>query len=309
MSAHTRTPEVGTEFTPLAADRLELGEGVRLLDDGRIVLVDILTGRLLTLPYDPDAALIELARLDEPLGAVAPLGTGAGFLAAAGTGFAWLAEDSTLTSRKRLPDLEGPPLRRMNDAVCDAQGRFWAGSMAYDAGPGAGALHRLAPDGTVVTVLKDLTVPNGPAVSPDGATLYLADSAHGTVYAYRMDPATGALSGRRVFCRLAPGSGSPDGMTVDDEGRLWSAVWGAAEVRCYAPDGQLLLTLGLPAGQPTSVCLTGNRLIVTTARYGLDAPGPLDGAVLSVPCDATAPTASPAASRSDQLIGPLVPRP
>jgi sugar lactone lactonase YvrE len=126
MSAHTRTPEVGTEFTPLAADRLELGEGVRLLDDGRIVLVDILAGRLLTLPYDPDAALLELARLDEPLGAVAPLGTGAGFLAAAGTGFAWLAEDSTLTSRKRLPDLEGPPPRRMNDAVCDAQGRFWA---------------------------------------------------------------------------------------------------------------------------------------------------------------------------------------
>ncbi|MFF7997012.1 hypothetical protein [Streptomyces sp. NPDC007917] len=40
-------------------------------------------------------------------------------------------------------------------------------------------------------------------------------------------------------------------------------MWGAAEVRCYAPDGELLLTLGLPAGQPTSVCLTGDRLLGT----------------------------------------------
>ncbi|NYI03721.1 SMP-30/gluconolactonase/LRE family protein [Allostreptomyces psammosilenae] len=295
MSTHLRTPEVGTEFTPVAVDRLELGEGVRILRDGRVVLVDILAGRLLSLPDTPGAPLIELARLEEPLGAVAPLAAGAGFLAAAGTGFTRLAPDGNLISRTSLPDLEGWPPRRMNDAACDAQGRFWAGSMAYDAAPGAGALHRLDPDGTVVTVLKGLTVPNGPAVSPDGATLYLADSAEGTVYAYDMDPATGALSGRRVFFRLAPGNGSPDGMTVDDEGRLWSAVWGAAQVRCYAPDGRLLLTLDVPAQQPTSVCLTGNRLIVTTARYGLPAPSPLDGAVLSVPCDATAP---PAASRT-----------
>ncbi|MFF7997011.1 hypothetical protein [Streptomyces sp. NPDC007917] len=37
------------------------------------------------------------------------------------------------------------------------------------------------------------------------------------MYAHRMDPATGALANRRVFFRLAPGSRSPDGMTVDDE--------------------------------------------------------------------------------------------
>ncbi|MFE7077750.1 SMP-30/gluconolactonase/LRE family protein [Streptomyces sp. NPDC057620] len=296
MPPHHSVPEAGTVFTSMATDRLELGEGVRLLGDGRIVLVDILTGRLFTLPTDPGTPLTLLAQLDEPLGAVAPLDTGKGFLAAAGTGFTRLTEYGAPRSRMPLPDLVGSPPRRMNDAVCDPRGRMWAGSMAYDATPGAGALHRLERDGTTVTVLRDLNVPNGPAFSPDGTTMFLADSALGTVDSYRVDPSTGALSGRRRTFSLAPGSGSPDGMTVDDEGRLWSAVWGAGEIRCYSPDGRLLLTVGVPASQPTSVCLTGTELIVTTARYGLDRPGPLDGAVLATSCDVTAPPVAAAAT-------------
>ncbi|MEV7144744.1 SMP-30/gluconolactonase/LRE family protein [Streptomyces tauricus] len=295
MSPHHSVPEVGTVFSPLATDRLELGEGVRLLSDGRIVLVDILTGRLLALPTARDTPLILLAQLDEPLGAVAPLDTGKGFLAAAGTGFTRLTEYGAPSRRTSLADLVGSPPRRMNDAVCDARGRMWAGSMAYDAAPGAGALHRLDRDGTTVTVLKDLTVPNGPAFSPDGTTMYLADSALGTVDSYRVDPSTGTLSDRRRTFSLSPGSGSPDGMTVDDQGRLWSAVWGAGEIRCYSPDGRLLLTVGVPARQPTSVCLTGTQLIVTTARYGMDRPGPLDGAVLAASCAVTAPPTAAAA--------------
>ncbi|GHF16420.1 calcium-binding protein [Streptomyces spiralis] len=294
--ATTEFAPAATDFAPVAADRLELGEGIRLLDDGWVVLVDILTGRLLTLPTRRDAPLTPLAQLRDPLGAVAPVGRGDGFLAAAGKGLVRLAPDGSLLHAMSLPGLEGPPHRRMNDAVCDRQGRMWAGSMAYDATPGAGALHRVDPDGTVVTVLDGLTVPNGPAFSPDGTTMYLADSALGTVYAHRVDPATGTLSDRRVFFRLAPGTGSPDGMTVDDEGRLWSAIWGAGEIRCHAPDGTLLLTLAVPASQPTSVCLTGSELLVTTARYGMEAPGPLDGAVLSVPCRITAPAAAAAPS-------------
>lgn len=183
----------------------------------------------------------------------------------------------------------------MNDAVCDTRGRMWAGTMAYDATANAGALHRLDDDGTVTTVLDGLTVPNGPAFSPDGSTLYLADSAVGTVYAYRLEQSTGELSDRRDFIWMRPDAGSPDGMTVDEEGRLWVAVWGAGQVHCYAPDGTPLLKIGLPAVQPTSVCLTGQSLIVTTARYGLSAPGPWDGAVLAAPCGIAAPTASAAA--------------
>ncbi len=167
MPPHSSIPAVdATAFEPAATDRLELGEGLRLLDDGRIVLVDILTGRLLALPTHRDAPLTSLARLEVPLGAVAPARRGGGFLAAAGTGLVRLTSEGSLIRARSLPGLDGPPPRRMNDAVCDRQGRMWAGSMAYDATPGAGALHRVDPDGTMVTVLENLTVPNGPASAP-----------------------------------------------------------------------------------------------------------------------------------------------
>lgn len=62
-----------TDGTPVVCwqDRLGLGEGIRAVDDG-IVLVDILTGRLLAGPADRSAPLTQLARLSVPLGAVSP---------------------------------------------------------------------------------------------------------------------------------------------------------------------------------------------------------------------------------------------
>ncbi|MFF7647132.1 SMP-30/gluconolactonase/LRE family protein [Streptomyces canus] len=74
-------------------------------------------------------------------------------------------------------------------------------------------------------------------------------------------------------------------MTVGEEGCLWVAMWGAGTVRRYHPDGHLLHTLTVPAPHPTSVCLPpgGNRLYVTTARYGVKNPTAASGAVLGVP--------------------------
>ncbi|MFC9947975.1 SMP-30/gluconolactonase/LRE family protein [Streptomyces pratensis] len=300
MTAY-EVPAVGP-FRPMTEDRLELGEGPRLLADGTVVLVDILAGRLLRAPAEGLQSLEELARLDEPLGAVAPLGGGdagipgrTGWLAAAGTAFVVLDSSGQVVRRLGGPDDTGPGLR-MNDAVCDQAGRMWAGTMAYDGTPGAGGLHLLDTDGSVRTVLRDLTIPNGPAFSPDGRTMYLADSAMGTVDAFTVDPAYATLSDHRPVFQVDPAEGSPDGMTVDAEGRLWSAIWGAGQIRCYAPDGALLLAVPVPAVQPSSICLTGEHIVVTTAAVGLEKPGSLDGAVLVARCDATAPAARPASS-------------
>ncbi|MFB4426176.1 SMP-30/gluconolactonase/LRE family protein [Streptomyces sp. QL37] len=294
-------PEVGP-FRPRTEDRLELGEGPRLLADGTLVLVDILAGRLLGAPAEGDRPFEEMARLDVPLGAVAPLDGGVsgapgrtGWLAAAGTAFVVLDSSGQVVRRVGEPEGAGPGLR-MNDAVCDRAGRMWAGTMAYDGTPGAGALHLLDTDGSVRTVLGGLTIPNGPAFSPDGRTMYLADSAVGTVDAFTVGLTDATLSDRRPLFRVDPAVGSPDGMTVDTEGRLWSAIWGAGQIRCYAPDGTLLLAVPVPAVQPSSICLTGEHVVVTTAAVGLEEPGPLDGAVLMARCDATAPAACPASS-------------
>ena len=290
-------------FRPVTPERLQLGEGPRLLPDGAVVLVDILSGRLLRLPSAPGGELVQLARLSQPLGAVAPLalpGERAGWLAATGMAFAVLDPAGRVLREFPLPRREGGA-QRMNDAACDAAGRMWAGTMAYDATPGAGALHLLDVDSTVTTVLDGLTIPNGPVFSPDGRTMYLADSALGTVDAFTVDPGTARLSARRPLFRIDPDEGSPDGMAVDTRGCVWSAIWGAGQVRRYAPDGRLLQIVEVPAAQPSSVCLTGDGLVVTTAALGLADPGPYDGAVLVAPCSAVAP---PAAYASAALAGP-----
>lgn len=174
----------------------------------------------------------------------------------------------------------------MNDGVADPAGRFWAGSMAYDGTHGAGSLYRTDPDGTVLRVLDGLTIANGPAFTADGTALYLADTAAGTILRCRVDPVSGDLTdGPETFARLRDDEGSPDGMTVDAEGCLWVAIWGAGEVRRYHPDGHRLHALAVPAPHPTSVCLhpDDHRLFVTTARYGVKNPTTTSGAVLGIP--------------------------
>ncbi|MPY31240.1 SMP-30/gluconolactonase/LRE family protein [Streptomyces adustus] len=277
----------------LGSDRLELGEGIRWTD-GRAVLTDILTGRLLALPDRPDERLEQITQLPCPLGAVAPVeGRPGHWIAAAGTGICHIDPAGRVDWIARPEDDARVPMR-MNDGVADPHGRFWAGSMAYEATDDAGSLYRLDRDGRVTRVLQDITIPNGPAFSADGTVMYLADSARGVVRRYPVDPGTGDPGTPEPFVALT--SGSPDGMTTDIEGCLWTAVWGAGQVHRYRPDGSLDRVVELPAGQPAGLCLggpDGRTLLVTSAHIGLPDPGPLDGAVFAVRVDVPGTRASP----------------
>ncbi|MET7403375.1 SMP-30/gluconolactonase/LRE family protein [Dactylosporangium sp. NPDC005572] len=272
------------ELTPWSGERLELGEGARWVG-GRLVLVDLLAGRLLTTDGVQPGELREVRRLDVPLGAVAPVAGRPGeWLAATGTGVEVLHVGGGRTAVAALPGPAAQPYR-VNDAVADPHGRFWVGTMTYVAVPGAGTLFRIVPGEAPVAAVTGLTIPNGPAFSGDGRTMYLADTTLGEIDRFAVDPATGELHGREPFARLAPGEGLPDGMTVDAAGHLWVALWGGSAVRRYRPDGVLDRELRLPARQPTSVCLGGpgmRRLYIASANIGLESPGPLDGALFAV---------------------------
>ncbi len=128
---------------------------------------------------------------------------------------------------------------RMNDGACDPQGRFWAGTMAYDEAPGAGVLYRLELDGSCTTVITGLTISNGIGWSPDGTTMYLADSGTGRVDAFDFDGASGDVTGRRTIVAIDEPGVAPDGLTVDEEGAIWVALWGGGAVHRYGPDGAL----------------------------------------------------------------------
>ncbi len=234
--------------------------------------MDILSGRLLEADGTRPGPLRLLVELDLPLGAVARIaGEEDTMDRRGGTGIALLSSSGDLEWMARPAD--GGTPRRMNDAVCDPAGRFWAGCMAWDSSPGAGALFRTDHDGTVTQVLDGLTIPNGPAFTSDGTAMYLADSARAIVLRFPVDPLSGGLGEPIPFVTLD--AGSPDGMAVDVEGNVWVAVWGLGEVHQYAPAGTLLTRVRVPAPQPTATCLggaDGRRLFITTARYGLS-PG------------------------------------
>lgn len=283
-----------TAFHPWTSTRRVLGEGMRRIEDG-VVTVDILAGTLTLLDPEEPGDGEELVRIDAPLGAVAPVaGLPGGWLAAAGTGVALLGPDGTVEWLDR-PEDGAPTAMRVNDGCCDAWGRFWFGTMAYDNSPGRGSVYRVDRDGSVSRVLEGFDIPNGPAFTADGRLMYLADTPRGRIDRYTLDSATGLPKDVTVFAQVPPGSGSPDGMTVDDHGFLWVALWGGGRVHRYAPDGTLDRALTLPALQPTSPLLYNGRLFAATAAYGLDAPGEHDGKVLmtSVP-GVSAPPAVPA---------------
>jgi sugar lactone lactonase YvrE len=213
---------------------------------------------------------VETITVDRPVGAVAPA-IGGGYVLAAGTGFVYV-DDAGAVEELAQPEA-GRTDVRMNDGACDPQGRFWAGTMAYDESPGAGVLYRLELDGTCTRVLSGLTIANGIGWSPDGATMYLADSGTGLVEAFAFDGATGDLSEHRTLVRIQQPGVVPDGLTVDQEGGIWVALWGGGAVVRYGPHGAPLATVRLPVDQPTSCAFGGAELatlFVTTARAGLD---------------------------------------
>lgn len=163
---------------------------------------------------------------------------------------------------------------RLNDAKADAAGRLWFGTMPMNADRETGSLFRLDPDGALSLWDRGYRVTNGPAFSPDGHHLYHTDSIRGIVFRFTVRP-DGSLVERQPFIRFAPGTGLPDGMTVDAEGGVWVAVWGGARVCRYTPDGHLDRSIALPASQITSCAFGGrnfDRLYVTSAAEGVDEP-------------------------------------
>ncbi len=248
----------------------QLGEGLRW--DARraeLLAVDILAGRVYRGRIDVSGGLSLVGDYQVPgtVGAIAPVDGDEGWLLAAGRDFFHLSPDGSLSLLAQV----APAGTRMNDGACDPQGRFWAGTLADDFRSGGGSLYRLEGDGRIEVLLDDLTISNGLGWSPDGTTMYLADSGPRVVHAFSFDADGGTISDGRVLVTVSAEVGAPDGLTVDADGDLWVAIYGGGRVQRYAPDGVLRETLVVPATQSTSCAFAGpglNRLYVTTATEG-----------------------------------------
>ena len=169
-------------------------------------------------------------------------------------------ETGDLVLRARSPL---PAHVKLHECGCDRQGRFWTGSFDHrfpaDRSAAGGAWFRLEGD-TLVPVIQGIAVANGLAFSPDGRTMYAADTPSRVVKAYDLDPGTGALCNARPFVALAPGDGHIDGATVDAGGGYWLAVVGRSTIRRYLPDGTLDREIALPFSNPTKPAFGGEEL-------------------------------------------------
>jgi sugar lactone lactonase YvrE len=244
----------------LPAEGAILTESPVWFDETRtLAWVDMVAGTISTASERGELSRIAIAPY---LGAIVPTRSG-GLAAVTVDGLGLVVEGGLEPMVKILTD----PSVRLNDAACDAEGRLWVGSTAFDATPGAGALHVWDGNGLPRVAVEGLTQPNGIGWSPDLTTMYVVDTAVSTVYFVEV-VRDGGIGELQTFIQL--GNDQPDGLCVDSEGCLWIAMWDGAEVRRYSPAGEFVEALALPVTRPTSCALSGDgRLYITTARHGL----------------------------------------
>jgi sugar lactone lactonase YvrE len=174
---------------------------------------------------------------------------------------------------------------RFNDGHVDFKGRLWFGSMNDAEARPSGALYRF--DGRTVRRMDDgYIITNGPALSPDGRTLYHTDTLAKQIHAFDVS-ADGTLSNKRLFVEIVDG-GYPDGMAVDADGTVWVAIFGGWRIDRFNPAGCKLDEVRFPCANVTKLAFAGADLrtvFATTARKGLTlgalATQPLAGALFT----------------------------
>lgn len=280
-------------FEPICVWDLKatLGEGpIWSSKDHAIWFVDIKKSAVHR--YDVNIGSHQTFHAPSPCGFIAPKQRG-GFVVGCKTGL--YNFDGKSGHFELLTQVEpGLPTNRLNDGYVDHQGRLWFGSMDDDEARPTGKLYRYDARGLAV-MDDDYVITNGPAVSPDGKTLYHNDTLKKIIYAFDLSH-DGHLSNKRVFAQLDQGvttevaspvcyaaelahrpehgDGYMDGPVVDSAGNVWNALFFGWGVNCYAPDGRLLRKVRLPVSNVTKIAFGGHDLktvYVTTAAKGLSA--------------------------------------
>ncbi|MBB6427830.1 SMP-30/gluconolactonase/LRE family protein [Sphingopyxis sp. JAI128] len=163
------------------------------------------------------------------------------------------------------------PCNRLNDAITDRSGAIWFGSMDDGETRATGRIYRFANGEVVATAIPPCAITNGPALSPDGGTLYHVDTLGGSIDAYTLDESGLPVSSRRLVT-IDTRQGYPDGPSVDAEGCIWIGLFGGWKAHRYTPTGQLLEEVSFPVANITKIAFGGADLCsayATTAHKGL----------------------------------------
>jgi len=220
---------------------------------------------------------------------------------AAGGGLVMALRDGIFRAREwqgalqRIATLDYDPSQmRANDGKCDALGRLWVGTIDETRATHNAGLYSIdgrAGGAPLITRQTDpttfpATTANGLAWSPDGCTLYWADTPSHRIHAWNFEALSNRLTAQRTFAQFgpkpalwqfkpsgAPGAygGRPDGAAVDVQGNYYVAMYEGGRVCKLAPDGTLLVAFATPTPCPTMPCFGGEdlqTLYLTSARHG-----------------------------------------
>jgi len=239
--------------------------------------------------FNPRTAVNDTFHLPQPVTAVGLRKKG-GLIITLRKDFAFFDPETGALQLLSDPE-EDKPYDRFNDAKCDRQGRFWAGTMddvKWNAPHGS--LYRLDPDTRITCMKTSVICANGLGWSPDNRVFYFTESFRYGIYAYDFDSATGNISKRRLFASIGRNlDGFPDGLTVDEEGYVWSVHNAVGRVVRYSPSGAVDRVIEIPVPRPTSCIFGGDDLdvlYITSARETMTAEGiaqaPLSGSLFAM---------------------------
>lgn len=270
-------PFADTVARPCTREAYTLAEGPVWDDElGHVLWVDIPNGTVMEGTLLGDTLTVaRVHNVDRTASAVLPA-TGGRFVVAGTRGLHLMEADRSQTP---LVDVvSGSTQSRLNDGATDPAGRLLVGTLSLDDKGGRECLHQFDLRSSQTREHQhrllddDLGMSNGIAWAPDGSVLYSVDTLRHVIYARSYDISTGGCGSRTEIVRIE--DSFPDGLCVDAAGRLWVALWGASQVRCYTTNGIHLATVHVPAPNTTSVAFVGpdlDRLLITTARDELTA--------------------------------------
>jgi D-xylonolactonase len=253
-------------------------------DGGRLLYLDLARPTILAIDVARGREEQHALKLSAPLGGICLSQSGALVVFCREGAFSLHPGSFHIRDQLILPDASftvAPP----NDVGVHPAGHvFVATADATETSPTAGVFF-VSDERTLTRLTDGYVVGNGPAFSPDGRTVYIADSPTGVIFAYDWLEERRSLENRRIFASDSEGAGLPDGITVDVEGGIWSARWGGGCVIRYLPDGTEDLRIKLPTPLVTSCTFGGERmstLFITTARTESAAADGYGGHLFSV---------------------------
>ena len=244
-------------ITPIGSRISKWGEGPIFWNE-HLLYVDIEGHALIRL--NPKNGEEQVWEIGERIGTVVPRQSG-GFVCAGDSGI--YSFDPETGDKKSMADPESDkrPDNRFNDGKCDPSGRFWAGTISTVKKTGDANLYMLDVNGDLSLKVPGVTNSNGICWNAKADRMYYIDTPTKEIWGFPFNNQLSELGEKQVVFNTKDAGldGSPDGMTMDEDGMLWVAMChGGLVVRINPETHAVVQQISFPCVETTACALDEN---------------------------------------------------